>query len=132
MKGATGDLALTLTTIREVLSDFEARENKPQGRAYVARQLGSKPDPPSTPQPRDNSKRGDPARNTPNKKNKAQQGQWTNRYVKCRHCGGSHWHRDCPKRQKAKGESSQKSAGRAATVSPSVIADDKLDAAIGN
>eukprot|EP00965_Chrysotila_dentata_P020476 678691-Pleurochrysis_carterae.AAC.1 len=26
MKGATGDLALTLTTIREVLSDFEARE----------------------------------------------------------------------------------------------------------
>eukprot|EP00965_Chrysotila_dentata_P015211 502979-Pleurochrysis_carterae.AAC.1 len=87
MKGATGDLALTLTTIREVLSDFEAREvrrnielDKPQGRAYVAKQLGSKPNPPSTPQPRDNSKRGDPARNTPNKKNKTQQGQWTNRY----------------------------------------------------
>eukprot|EP00965_Chrysotila_dentata_P100945 3334370-Pleurochrysis_carterae.AAC.1 len=121
VKGATGDLALTLTTIRE-----------PQGRAFVAKQLGSKPEPPSTPQSRKDSKRGDPARNTPGKKSKAQQGQWTNRYMKCRHCGGTHWHRECPKRQKAKSDNDQKSAGRAAAVSSSVIADEKLDAAIGN
>eukprot|EP00965_Chrysotila_dentata_P247355 6207696-Pleurochrysis_carterae.AAC.1 len=47
MKGATGDLNLTLATIREVLGDFEASEvrrnielDKPQGRAFIAKQLG--------------------------------------------------------------------------------------------
>eukprot|EP00965_Chrysotila_dentata_P120188 3974797-Pleurochrysis_carterae.AAC.1 len=46
MKGATGDLPLTLLTIREVLSDCEAREvrrnielDKPQGRASIAKQV---------------------------------------------------------------------------------------------
>eukprot|EP00965_Chrysotila_dentata_P157744 5210801-Pleurochrysis_carterae.AAC.1 len=92
MKNATGNLPLTLATIREVLSDFEAREmrrnielDKPQGRAFVAKQMG-KEDRSKSPPPRDRNKRGDPARNTPNKKSKAASGPWTNRFTKCRHC----------------------------------------------
>eukprot|EP00965_Chrysotila_dentata_P113310 3744356-Pleurochrysis_carterae.AAC.1 len=59
MKNATGKFPLTLATICEVLSDFEAREmrrnielDKPQGRAFVAKQMGKEdrsksPSPPS-------------------------------------------------------------------------------------
>eukprot|EP00965_Chrysotila_dentata_P151699 5013467-Pleurochrysis_carterae.AAC.1 len=60
--------------------------DKPQGRAFVAKQLG-KPDPPTSPPPRGPSSRGDPVRRTPNAKSKASSGPWTNQYVKCRHCG---------------------------------------------
>eukprot|EP00965_Chrysotila_dentata_P018468 615069-Pleurochrysis_carterae.AAC.1 len=51
MKGATGNFPLTLVTIREVLSDFEAREirrnielDRPQGRALVATKQTGKDD----------------------------------------------------------------------------------------
>eukprot|EP00965_Chrysotila_dentata_P017723 589507-Pleurochrysis_carterae.AAC.1 len=88
MKGATGDLPLTLITMREVLSDFQAREirrnielDRPQGRALVAKQTG-RDDRPKSPPPRDRNKRSDPSRHTPNnKKSKVPVGPWTNRYV---------------------------------------------------
>eukprot|EP00965_Chrysotila_dentata_P085752 2829252-Pleurochrysis_carterae.AAC.2 len=76
LKGATGDLALTLTTLREDLSDFEAREirrnielDKTQGLAFVAKQLG-RIDQPKTPPKRDRDKRGDPSRHTPSRKSR--------------------------------------------------------------
>eukprot|EP00965_Chrysotila_dentata_P047090 1562924-Pleurochrysis_carterae.AAC.1 len=77
MKGATGNLPLTLITIRDVLSDFEAREirrnielDRPQqGRALVAKQTG-RDDRPKSPPLRDRTKRSDPPRHTPNKKSK--------------------------------------------------------------
>eukprot|EP00965_Chrysotila_dentata_P175578 5796385-Pleurochrysis_carterae.AAC.1 len=63
MKNATGNLPLTLATIREVISDFEAREmrrnielDKPQGHAFVAKQMG-KEDRSKSPPPRDRNKR---------------------------------------------------------------------------
>eukprot|EP00965_Chrysotila_dentata_P003482 113268-Pleurochrysis_carterae.AAC.2 len=91
-----------------------------------------KDDRPKSPPPRDRSKRGNPLRHTPNKKSKAPSGPWTNRYVKCRHCGGTHWHRDCPKRHKARANDSQPSKGRAALATADAKADENLDAAIGN
>eukprot|EP00965_Chrysotila_dentata_P034516 1148605-Pleurochrysis_carterae.AAC.1 len=63
-----------------------------------------------SPPPCDRNKRGDPARNTPNEKSKATSGPWTNRFTKCRHCGGTHWHRDCPKRHTSKGDRGQASS----------------------
>eukprot|EP00965_Chrysotila_dentata_P107860 3562642-Pleurochrysis_carterae.AAC.1 len=130
----------TLATIREVLSEYEAHEvrlniklDKPQGRAFVAKQLG-KPDQPTSPPPRGPNNCGDPVRRTPNAKSKAPSGPWTSRYVKCsRHCGGSHWQRDdCPKRRKAKLDKGPSAKGRAAIAASDAAADEKLDAAIGN
>eukprot|EP00965_Chrysotila_dentata_P086090 2840779-Pleurochrysis_carterae.AAC.4 len=64
-------------------------------------------------------------------------GPWTNRFVKCLHCGGSRWHHDCPKRllqgnRRNKDGNGQPSSGRAALVSAHATADENLDAAIGN
>eukprot|EP00965_Chrysotila_dentata_P128699 4254602-Pleurochrysis_carterae.AAC.2 len=97
MKGATGDLSLTLATIREVLSDCEAREvrrnielDRPQGRAFIAKQADrTERDKPATTQ-RDRSKRADPPRHARNEKDKAPTGTWNASYTKCRHCGGTH------------------------------------------
>eukprot|EP00965_Chrysotila_dentata_P065155 2159755-Pleurochrysis_carterae.AAC.1 len=114
MNGATENLVLTLATIRDEFCDFEALEDrrnieldKRQGRAFVAKQLRetdrSQAHPQSSP-PRNREKLGDPSRHTPNKN-----GPWTNQFVKCRHCGGTHWHRDCPKRHKSKSDKGQQS-----------------------
>eukprot|EP00965_Chrysotila_dentata_P104933 3465929-Pleurochrysis_carterae.AAC.2 len=123
MKGATGDLNLTLATIRAVLGDFEAREvrrnielDKPQGRAFIAKQLGRPTPAPATAPSHARGKRGDPPRHARDKGGKAQAGAWNKRFVKCRHCGGSHWHRDCPKWRKAKDDSSGKRSGPAGTT----------------
>eukprot|EP00965_Chrysotila_dentata_P036992 1231183-Pleurochrysis_carterae.AAC.1 len=88
MKGATGNLSLTLDTIREVLSDCEAREvrrnielDKPQGRALIAKQADrSERDEPNA-MPRDRAKRADPARHARNKKGKATAGAWNANYT---------------------------------------------------
>eukprot|EP00965_Chrysotila_dentata_P239246 6202987-Pleurochrysis_carterae.AAC.3 len=144
MKGATGDLGLTLATIREVLGDFEAREvrgniklDKPQGRAFVAKQLGRATPAPAAAPPRTRGKRGDdPPRHARDKGSKAQAGAWNNSFVKCRHCGRSHhWHRDCPKRRKAKDDSGGKCSGptgAAAYAAAEAEPDEKLEAAIGD
>eukprot|EP00965_Chrysotila_dentata_P145867 4819013-Pleurochrysis_carterae.AAC.1 len=78
MKGVTGDLPLTLVTIREVLRDCEAREvrrnierDKPLGRAFIAKRTDqTERDKPATSQS-DRSKRGDPPRHARDKKGKA-------------------------------------------------------------
>eukprot|EP00965_Chrysotila_dentata_P132624 4385267-Pleurochrysis_carterae.AAC.1 len=69
MKSATGDLSLTLATIREVLSDREAREvrrnielNRPQGKAFIAKRgYRTERDKSATAQT-DRAKRADPPR----------------------------------------------------------------------
>jgi len=93
MEGATGNLALTLVTIRKVFGDFEARKihrsielDKSQGRAFVAKQLG-----------KDKRTNSPLPRASPHAKQEGQiapSGSWTNRFVKCRHRGGRHWHRN--------------------------------------
>eukprot|EP00965_Chrysotila_dentata_P196827 6177830-Pleurochrysis_carterae.AAC.1 len=104
MKNATGDLTLTLTTSREVFSDCEAREvkrnielDRPQGRAFIAKR-GDRPErDKSVAAQNDRAKRADPPRHACEKKGKASAGAWNASFTKCRHCGGTHWHRDCPK-----------------------------------
>eukprot|EP00965_Chrysotila_dentata_P051853 1721334-Pleurochrysis_carterae.AAC.1 len=136
MKGATGNLARSLATIRKILSDFEAREvrrslelDKPAGRAYIAKQMA---------QTRDRNKRRDPLRRARNKKTGTTTGTLNSSYVRCRHCGGTHWHRDCPKRRKARSDSDAKgrrasgSAALAGADAAGAAADEKLDAAIGD
>eukprot|EP00965_Chrysotila_dentata_P096774 3198392-Pleurochrysis_carterae.AAC.1 len=56
-------------------------------------------------------------------------------FGKCRHCGGAHWHRDCPKRKRdpapgknAKAAKNTGSAALAAAAAP----DDASDAAVGD
>eukprot|EP00965_Chrysotila_dentata_P053487 1775158-Pleurochrysis_carterae.AAC.1 len=78
MKGATGNLSLTLDTIREVLSDCEAREvrrnielDKPQGRAFIAKPADQLERNKPTATPRGRTKRADPARHARDKKSKA-------------------------------------------------------------
>eukprot|EP00965_Chrysotila_dentata_P030621 1019457-Pleurochrysis_carterae.AAC.1 len=78
MKGATGNLSLTLDTIREILSDCEAREvrrnielDKPQGRAFIAKQADQSERNKPTAAPRDRAKRADPTRHARDKKGKA-------------------------------------------------------------
>eukprot|EP00965_Chrysotila_dentata_P194314 6176305-Pleurochrysis_carterae.AAC.4 len=53
---------------------------------------------------RERDKRGDPSRHTPSRKSKAFTGPSTIHFVKCRHCGGTHWRRDCPKRLKSRSD----------------------------
>eukprot|EP00965_Chrysotila_dentata_P177765 5871919-Pleurochrysis_carterae.AAC.4 len=142
MKGATGNLTLSLATIREVLSDFKAREvrrnielDKPQGRAFIAKQAGQPERTKMASTPHARAKRGDPSRHARDIKGKALSGAWNSNYLKCRHCGETHWHRDCPKRRKATSASEmkgQRSRGGAALASVDASADDKLDAAIGD
>eukprot|EP00965_Chrysotila_dentata_P210422 6185867-Pleurochrysis_carterae.AAC.1 len=80
--------------------------------------------------------RGNPPRHARDKQSDlAPAGPWTNRFVKCHHCGGSHWHRDCPKRHKSKDSKVQQGLplnGCAALAGADAIADKNLDAAIGN
>eukprot|EP00965_Chrysotila_dentata_P244616 6206072-Pleurochrysis_carterae.AAC.1 len=117
--------------------------DKPQSRAFFAK--------PSSNPPRDRdvkastghkqNARGDPARNARDSKSKATSGAWTWKdYVKCRHCGGTHWHRDCPKRRKSvdKTDKGKAHSVRAAEVLVSAAAaqdaaqDAALDDTIGN
>eukprot|EP00965_Chrysotila_dentata_P074732 2469366-Pleurochrysis_carterae.AAC.1 len=110
MRGATGNLPLTLVAIRDVLGEFQNREvcrnielDKPQGRAFIAKPTSNAPRNRNAKAltERERSARGDPSRSARDLKPKAAAGAWTKDYVKCRHCGGTHWHRDCPKRRKS-------------------------------
>eukprot|EP00965_Chrysotila_dentata_P136207 4503472-Pleurochrysis_carterae.AAC.1 len=110
MRGATGNLPQTLVTIRDVLGEFQNREvcrnielDKPQGRAFFAKPTPNAPRNRNAKASteRERNAHGDPSRNARDAKPKATSGAWTKDYVKCRHCGGTHWHRDCPKRRKS-------------------------------
>eukprot|EP00965_Chrysotila_dentata_P142856 4720643-Pleurochrysis_carterae.AAC.1 len=79
-------------TIREVLSDCEAREvrrniepDKPQGRAFIAKRPGQADRDKSSSAQSERSKRADPPRHARDKKGKAQSGAWNANYTKCRH-----------------------------------------------
>eukprot|EP00965_Chrysotila_dentata_P075317 2487353-Pleurochrysis_carterae.AAC.1 len=98
LTSAAGRLAPTLTAIRDVLSELEAREHsaidgaKPV-RAFLAkRNAGEKIRDAKADLKRIVSKRNE----RPNTFVKA----WTPQYGACRHCGGKHWHRDCPRKPK--------------------------------
>eukprot|EP00965_Chrysotila_dentata_P019481 647668-Pleurochrysis_carterae.AAC.1 len=88
MKCATGDLPLTLITIREVLSNCEAREvrrnielDKPQGRAFIAKRTDQvERDKPATSQS-NRPKRGDPPRHARDKKGKTHSGKWNTNFT---------------------------------------------------
>eukprot|EP00965_Chrysotila_dentata_P198211 6178652-Pleurochrysis_carterae.AAC.10 len=109
MEGATGNLVLTLTTIRKVFSDLEAREirrnielDKSQGRALLPNNWANTI-------ARNRRRRASVSSAaislvTRQTTKKAPTGPWTKRFMKCRHCSGSHWHRDCPKRHKGRGD----------------------------
>eukprot|EP00965_Chrysotila_dentata_P078709 2594461-Pleurochrysis_carterae.AAC.1 len=109
MLHATGRLASTVAAIRDVLAELEAREQKSafdsgtRGRAFDAqsgtqatvRKQGDKPHKRSD---RDPKRVGRP--NTFDR-------EWSAQFGPCRHCGGKHWHRDCPRRRtKAENKSS--------------------------
>eukprot|EP00965_Chrysotila_dentata_P220522 6191828-Pleurochrysis_carterae.AAC.1 len=81
-----------------MLGELEAREvhrnhNANAGRALLDVQ------PPSGKlgKPNEPAKKRDPRRT---KKPNTFASQWSAKYGACRHCGGKHWHRDCPKRAK--------------------------------
>eukprot|EP00965_Chrysotila_dentata_P016326 539645-Pleurochrysis_carterae.AAC.1 len=83
----------------------------------------------------DRAKRADPPRHARERKGKASAGTWNSSFTKSRHCGGTHWHRDCPKRRKATSDNEAKgrrTQGNVALASADASADDKLDAAIGS
>eukprot|EP00965_Chrysotila_dentata_P112331 3713551-Pleurochrysis_carterae.AAC.1 len=106
MTHATGQLSPTVAAIRDVLSELEAREQKSafdtsnRGRAFLAQQEAAALK--TTDKARDKArdkphKRSDPKRaERPNTFDK----EWNARFGNCRHCGGKHWHRDCPRRPK--------------------------------
>eukprot|EP00965_Chrysotila_dentata_P094003 3106791-Pleurochrysis_carterae.AAC.1 len=94
---ATGQLAPTLVVIRDMLGELEAREihrthDANTGRALLAQRPGGKPAKPNKP-----VKKRDPKRT---EKPNTFASQWNAKYGACRHCGGKHWHRDCPRRPK--------------------------------
>eukprot|EP00965_Chrysotila_dentata_P197947 6178510-Pleurochrysis_carterae.AAC.5 len=94
----TGRLAPTLTAIRDVLAELDA--------PFLAKRKGvdkAHDDKPG-------HKRGDPKRQ---ERPSTFEKDWTAKYGACRHCGGKHWHRDCPRNLK---KLSAKSAGGRALV----------------
>eukprot|EP00965_Chrysotila_dentata_P168892 5577039-Pleurochrysis_carterae.AAC.1 len=90
----SGDLALTLSAIRFVLGEHEAREVCRQieadgsgsaftvkpGDAHTVLRAGK---------PKVHRNKPDPARRA--KPKAASQSTWTERYSRCRHCDGPHW-----------------------------------------
>eukprot|EP00965_Chrysotila_dentata_P135731 4487328-Pleurochrysis_carterae.AAC.1 len=126
LKSAAGDLPRTLEAIRDVLSTAQAREfqrnlelERPNGRALLAEskfkhKLPRKPKKAGA----GNGSKGDPKRAT------ADSQQWHEKAGPCRHCGGRHWHRDCPRR---KPDSRDKGTGQAALATDV----DATNAAIG-
>eukprot|EP00965_Chrysotila_dentata_P103160 3405979-Pleurochrysis_carterae.AAC.2 len=106
---ATGRLTPTLTATRDVLTELEARElgaadGSKAGRAFLAKRNAST----KTQDAKSIRKHGDPKRNDrANTFKKA----YTPQSSTCLHCGGRHWHRDCPRKPKA--AESKGSNGRA-------------------
>eukprot|EP00965_Chrysotila_dentata_P015522 513456-Pleurochrysis_carterae.AAC.1 len=80
-----------------MLAELEAREvhrnlNANAGRALLVQPSADKPGKPNGP-----AKKRDPKRAV---KPNTFSSQWSTKYGACRHYGGKHWHRDCPKRTK--------------------------------
>eukprot|EP00965_Chrysotila_dentata_P210465 6185897-Pleurochrysis_carterae.AAC.3 len=99
LKSAAGDLPLTLESIRDVLSAAQAREvqrnfelDRPNGRALLAGDRLRKVKALRNAKKNEASPKGDPKRADSERK-------YHESFGKCRHCGGAHWHRDCPKRK---------------------------------
>eukprot|EP00965_Chrysotila_dentata_P212320 6186960-Pleurochrysis_carterae.AAC.2 len=94
LNSGVGDLGLTISTARSVLSDAEARnmrrelESNPgathafvvRGKEDRSKDIRAKPTDPKRPRPEANEKR-------------------SNKWAPCRWCKGPHWHKDCPKRR---------------------------------
>eukprot|EP00965_Chrysotila_dentata_P246741 6207342-Pleurochrysis_carterae.AAC.3 len=98
LTSASGRLAPTLTAIRDLLTDWDAREyevtdsSKP-GRAFLAKRNRSK----NTTDDKRGRKLNNPKRqDKPNTFDK----EWSPKWGRYRHCGGKHSHRDCPRNPK--------------------------------
>eukprot|EP00965_Chrysotila_dentata_P042768 1419826-Pleurochrysis_carterae.AAC.1 len=129
LKSAAGDLSRTLEAIRDVLSTAQAREiqrnlelERPNGRALLA-ESKFKPK-----LPRKAAKNGVKPGMKVDPKRAAVDLKWHDKAGPCRHCGGRHWHRDCPRRKRDPApDSRDKSTGNAALATDA----DMSDAAIG-
>eukprot|EP00965_Chrysotila_dentata_P118810 3928760-Pleurochrysis_carterae.AAC.1 len=54
-------------------------------------------------------------------------------FGKCRHCGGAHWHRDCPKRKRDPApDKATKTSGSAALAAAAAPSTNAADAAVGD
>eukprot|EP00965_Chrysotila_dentata_P061739 2045073-Pleurochrysis_carterae.AAC.1 len=127
LKSAAGDLSLTLEAIRDVLSTAQAREvqrnlelDRPNGRARFAEPKSKAKQPRKAKKPSTGTDaKGDPKRASAELK-------WHEKAGPCRHCGGRHWHRDCPWRKRESAHQAQGGPTGAAALATEAAATDAI------